>query len=345
MSTLYAQVGDALRAEARRHDLPLNRVLPPVEQLAARWGCGAGTVRRALRELAAEGVLHNVRNRGSVVVRRPTLGRVALLPSVDFHTNQMLQPAIAQALGTAGLGVELVPPLGTPAALAAWVGERLRQPQAPRCLLMLAPERYAQADPAAFGELLAGFAHRVWFSPETSAIPAAGAAFGVALDHQAGARQVVRHLLAQGHRRVGLFADYYPGASSVYATTARWSRDLLEMAGATGLLAHANVDGPRLVREAGITAYWDLSDHTATNNLIACHAAGLRVPQDLALVGRNDTPWSLECRPSLTTLSWAPTAVAAALVAAARAALAGEPPPPTAQLIEPQLIIRQSTGG
>jgi DNA-binding LacI/PurR family transcriptional regulator len=297
-------------------------------------------MRRALRELAQEGIVKPVRHTGTIVVRQPAHARVCVLLASDPHTNLLLQSPVAQALLDAGCEVSLAPWLESQQDVETWISGH-RQPRPFDALVVLCPESYLRRAEQPFRRFAERFPQRVFFSIDMPPVPDL-AGWWLTVDCRLSARTVMSHLLELGHRRIGVFADYYPDSTSVYGRTARYCRDLVEVAGGVFVPSHGNVVLPRLVREERITAYWDLHDYSATNNLLAAQREGITVPREVSLVGRNDTPWSRECHPALTTLSWQPEQVAAAIGRCLAAAAAGEPPGPPQELA-PHLIIRDST--
>jgi DNA-binding LacI/PurR family transcriptional regulator len=71
----------------------------------------------------------------------------------------------------------------------------------------------------------------------------------------------------------------------------------------------------------------------------------LRVPEDISVIGCNDTPWAANAALPLTTLSLHPPAIAQAIAAAVEAVLAGkgEGKAVRRQFIRPVLVARAST--
>jgi len=70
------------------------------------------------------------------------------------------------------------------------------------------------------------------------------------------------------------------------------------------------------------------------------------VPQDVSIVGRNDTPWSRECTPLLTTVSLNPEGTAAALLDCLEKQRLHPGSIPFGSVIRvlPKLMVRESTG-
>jgi LacI family transcriptional regulator len=130
-------------------------------------------------------------------------------------------------------------------------------------------------------------------------------------DDRLGGHLATRHLIDLGHRRIGLIA----GPS--YASSAQGRRDgyrhALTEAGIA--LDETLIGGDSFSMEAGEiagralldrpdrpTAIFAVNDNTAIGVMAAAHALGLRVPDDLSLVGYNDIPVVSRLPVPLTTV-------------------------------------------
>lgn len=118
----------------------------------------------------------------------------------------------------------------------------------------------------------------------------------VATDQGAGTRQAVEHLLGLGHRTVHHLAgpeDSSPGQLRLETWRAR-----LEQAGRTvpaplrgDWSARSGYElGRQLAEDPEVTAVFCANDEMAASLLRAFHEAGLRVPQDVSVVGFDDIP-------------------------------------------------------
>lgn len=134
----------------------------------------------------------------------------------------------------------------------------------------------------------------------------------VDVDAAAGAQSAVQHLIALGHRRIGMITN----APLTY-TSAQQRRDgYLRALNAAGLM----VD-PSLIQEGnytpssgfdsmstllelvpGVTAVFVASDVVAMGALLAIKRAGLRIPEDMAIAGFDDIPLAEYFDPPLTTV-------------------------------------------
>jgi LacI family transcriptional regulator len=133
----------------------------------------------------------------------------------------------------------------------------------------------------------------------------------IGTDNRAGAYAAVRHLLDLGHRRIGHIQG--PSHYQVSHDRYRGYCDALLEAGVTPdpqLVARGDFKPPS-GRVAGLalltkaerpTAIFAGNDEMAYGLLAAAQHVGLRVPEDLAVVGFDDIAPSQHVRPALTTV-------------------------------------------
>lgn len=133
----------------------------------------------------------------------------------------------------------------------------------------------------------------------------------VLIDDAAGAAAAVRHLWRQGHRTIGLLAG--PAIShSARRRIQGYEAALAELGGTLNAdwIRHcsASVKGgletakALLTQHANLTALLAYNDLVAAGALQACQALGLRVPEDVAVVGFDDIEMASFVTPPLTTL-------------------------------------------
>jgi LacI family transcriptional regulator len=129
--------------------------------------------------------------------------------------------------------------------------------------------------------------------------------------HAAGAKQATEHLLALGHRRIGAIA----GSPGWYATEERLIgfRGALAAAGilpAPELIVYSDWRTPRGIEAADEllslreppTAIFAFNDNGAIGALHAARKRGLSVPEDLSVVGFDDTFQAEIVMPTLTSV-------------------------------------------
>jgi LacI family transcriptional regulator len=130
----------------------------------------------------------------------------------------------------------------------------------------------------------------------------------VCTDDVDGAAEATRHLIALGHRRIA-FAGLRPVRPSI-----------LRLLGVRSALADVGLEPAQVVDSAAslegglaagrailattprVTAVVAFDDMVALGVMRAAHAAGLRVPDELSVVGFDDVPVSAFVEPPLTTI-------------------------------------------
>lgn len=170
----------------------------------------------------------------------------------------------------------------------------------------------------------------------------------VASDNVLGAHMAVEHLLSLGHRRIVHLAspptDGYLGRREGYNRT-------MEQAGLTpraitcgySRSAAAQLAGPLLDSIERPTAIFTHNDQTALGVLDAVHARGLRVPQDITIVGYDNTSASKLPGVDLTTVDLHPVELGkrAAEIAVRRSE--DRTLEPMIEVFSPSLLVRASS--
>jgi DNA-binding LacI/PurR family transcriptional regulator len=214
----------------------------------------------------------------------------------------------------------------------------------PNCVLSV-----AQLSAAERAELTAKGIPFVVFDPTTElpdGVPFVGAT------NWSGGRAAARHLVELGHRRIGMVG----GPEHVLCCAARLDgyRSALTAAGLPldpGLVAYGE-----LTRESGCaaartllalpekpTAIFASNDLQALGVYQAAREAGLRIPEDLSVVGFDDLPVVAWVDPPLTTVHQPLTEMAVAATELALALGRGEEAPQLGVEIATTLTVRAST--
>ncbi|MFF4243123.1 LacI family DNA-binding transcriptional regulator [Streptomyces sp. NPDC001822] len=171
----------------------------------------------------------------------------------------------------------------------------------------------------------------------------------VDLAHREGARLATEHLLARGCRRIAAIS----GPLNVLAAQERLAgfRDTMERHGHASAPA---VEG-QFTQESGEAAmtrllaeHPDVDGVFAGNDLMAtgaCHVLrehGRRVPDDVAVIGFDDSSAAAACRPPLTTVRQPVEDMAAEMTGLLLDRLAAPDRPVTSVVFEPVLVVRDS---
>lgn len=181
--------------------------------------------------------------------------------------------------------------------------------------------------------------------------PELGAA-SVANDDAAAISTAVQHLASLGHRKVGLAIGphrFIPSRQKL----AGFRAALAEFLGTDDPAPHIatsmfTVEGGQSAAnellESGHTAIVCASDVMALGAVRAARARGLRVPEDVSIVGFDDSTLMALTDPPLTTLRQPAAAIAHAAVHALAADLAGEQTTHSPVVLASDLVLRGSTG-
>ncbi|MFI6873653.1 LacI family DNA-binding transcriptional regulator [Streptomyces sp. NPDC050400] len=175
----------------------------------------------------------------------------------------------------------------------------------------------------------------------------------VSTDDRAATRLAVAHLASLGHTRIGLavgprrfvpvqrkIEGFQAGMAERFGLTDEESEALVQhslytmeggQAAATTLLAQ------------GCTAIVCASDMMALGAIRAARQAGHRVPQDVSVVGFDDSPLIAFTDPPLTTIRQPVQAMGQAAVRAVLEEIGGTPAPHTEFVFMPELVVRGST--
>ncbi|HEX6290081.1 MAG TPA: GntR family transcriptional regulator [Herpetosiphonaceae bacterium] len=355
---LYAQLAAYLRQQIESGVWQRNSRLPPEIELAAQFEVSRGTVRQAMDLLVKQGLLQRIPGKGTFVTLPDTHARSQLIGIVvpylrDSLTTDMLRGAesvlrrsgyslifchsegdlqLEQAqieqLQREGVGGLIVFPVA-----AAGESTLLRQALQPRLPLVIIDRRL----------------------PHLSA-------YHVLADNIGGAYRAVEHLLAQGHSRIACIS--LPERPSSIEERIRGYEQALRDAGILPLAAvalalgkHAAGDSvPRYTAEelAPIdqllavrerpTALFCVNDFIALGVMQHVLARGLRVPQDLAIVGFDDIALAPYMPVPLTTVAQPKYEIGARAAQLLLDQIAGVAPADREIVLPTDLVVRASTG-
>lgn len=281
---------------------------------------------------------------------RGATGTVGILrtesPQYAFHDEHsaILLAAIAEELGQAGLALTLLPTSGAGNVVPA------------RDVAMDGAIVYS-CRPAADG---VGWLRMRGLPLVYVDQAGESGASSVNLDDRGGAQAAARHLIELGHQRIAL-VSLGRGAEG---DSTDWYVARQRMAGWQDVLAEAGIEplvlrSPSSTQEDGAdtvrkllgdpdrpTGMLCFSDAVAAGVLRAAEDAGVRVPEDLSVIGFDDTPLARRLRPQLTSvhqdISGKGRAAAAALVGAI-ARRRGGPGEAQHVMLPTNLVVRAST--
>lgn len=187
----------------------------------------------------------------------------------------------------------------------------------------------------------------------------------VAIDNERAAREATEHLVSLGRRRILAVGGHDDPASGTAEARTRGYRAALAAAGiefdptavrqvaAFRMTNGAAAVGEALAQGRRPDALLCMNDQLALGALRALHDHGLRVPQDVAVVGFDDVEGGRFSVPALTTVAPDKAAVAAAAVALVLGRIeeatadpsAGPALSPQDRVVPHRLVVRESTVG
>lgn len=290
----FQTIADQLRQAIRDGAHPPGGRLPTEQTLAQSTGTSVRTVRRAVDDLVAEGLVVRRQGSGTFVqlpqrepVRRITIG--VMMPDTAFYYPRVLQ-GVEEALTGAGHRIEFACSRYDQALEGRILKEML---EGGVDGLLLSPTLRG-AEPAQ------DYLRRLARSPvpvvlmERRGRCLSDTSEYVCTHHEAGAYDAVHHLARLGHQRIGLalrspsptsgpVADGYREAADELGVTPVEFRAMREEWGP------ATADrGLAELRAAGCTAALCFGDRQAALLASAARRAGLGIPDDLALVAYDD---------------------------------------------------------
>ena len=176
----------------------------------------------------------------------------------------------------------------------------------------------------------------------------------VQLDLEDAGYQAARHLLEHGHRRVGL-VTYRFELPNIRPLNDGYRRALAEaeIEPLPGWIAPTQGFDIAAGREAAHSllalpeppsAIFAVSDLLAIGAMQAAQEAGLRIPQDLALIGFNDIPLAALAQPPLSSVAAPAHALGAEAMKMLAALIAGRRPRQRKVILPVELIVRESCG-
>ncbi|GAA4475145.1 LacI family DNA-binding transcriptional regulator [Phytohabitans houttuyneae] len=175
-----------------------------------------------------------------------------------------------------------------------------------------------------------------------------GAVPTVRVDNLAGARLATQHLLTLGHATVHHVAGPFDWPEARERIVG-WRSALLDAGAPVPVIRPGSWSagsgyerGQRLARNPSVTAVFCANDQIALGVLRALHEAGRRVPEDVSVVGFDDTPDSGYFLPPLTTVRQDFAELGRHSLAMLLDRLDGVPPVAHVQL-PPALVVRAST--
>jgi DNA-binding LacI/PurR family transcriptional regulator len=173
----------------------------------------------------------------------------------------------------------------------------------------------------------------------------------VDVDNRYGAVLATRHLLARGRRRIGMIE----GRSEQIASIRRREGyvQTMESAGITvdpaWIIPHGNYtevggyNGMKRLLDQSVDGVFAANDMMALGAMRAIREAGLRVPEDIAIIGFDDVPFAALSNPPLSTVRQPVGALGEEATKNLIYLLENDVPQALYKILPVELVVREST--
>lgn len=349
---LYRQLADILRKDIAAGALKPGDMLPSMDDLAAKHRINKATVRQAIADLIAGGLVHSIPAKGTFV-SDPSNARatsshalsVGWISTVNdggntgrYHSE--ILDAVRESVQASG-GHLLVFSSAKLAASALYkaIGDAHLDGA-----VLIGPPREDPMKRIILSGLPVVIIDERFRSRRVDSIM---------VDNEGGGYQAVEHLLALGHRRIAIVSG-----------PAEWPVSEERLAGAMAAIKDAGVEPDSIaVIESDLSAeggrqsvrkllslnpvptgVFFLNDEMASGALQAIYEqTKLRVPQDLSIVGFDDIAWASMTHPPLTTIRAEKDIMGREAVERLRKIIQDKDHLPTTTIVPTRLVIRKST--
>jgi GntR family transcriptional regulator of arabinose operon len=349
---LYLQIRDTLRSEILERLYQDGDTFYSELDLAARFGVARGTVRQALASLEQDGYIRREKGRGTYISKRAMAVEHTNSITISFivpHCRDSFVPTMLLGVEAAarerGAHV-LFRHIESNPALQSQALEEARAYGAAGVLLFPVDATYR--DPALLRLLAEGFLVVLL----DHYIPGVDMDYVVS-DGYGGMLRAVQHLLGLGHKRIG-FVTWDVQKSGEVGRFLGYQQGLREwgVEPAMDLICQLEeypvedlsplidlLSGPN--RPTAIVA---LNDYLAVKVMRVCRELNLRIPQELALIGFDNTDIAAQLEVPLTTVSQPIHEIGAQAVRFLLNKIAGLSQGPQRLILPTNLIIRESSG-
>ncbi|WP_275901463.1 MULTISPECIES: GntR family transcriptional regulator [Cohnella] len=331
--------------------------LPSENELSEQFGLSRQTVRQSIGELVQEGWLSREQGKGTFVARlsgeRRNAGANRTVGLITTYISDYIFPSIVRGVESA------LKDRGYRLLLSSTDNRKDRERESLEmmlgqgvCGLIVEPTRSAEGNPN-FDAYMALEYHGIPLLMINESYPDLDFPC-VKLDDEAGGRLATEHLLELGHRRVAGFfkTDDLQGSRRLkgFLQAHRERRLAVE----PGMLVRYETERKEERPQAALrellampnrpTAIVCYNDQLAVALLDAVREAGLRVPEDLSIVGFDDSFLATATEIKLTTVAHPKAEMGKTAAGMLISMLEGESPPGgAANVFPPRLVVRQST--
>ncbi len=339
---LYESVKQALTEAIDSGQYQPGKRMPSTKELSRQMSVSLVTAHRALQELVAVGLLERTRGRGTYVVEnhrdvKPKL-RVGVLVHRDAVLSDVYNSGILEGMHRAA--VEFSCDL-------LLLGDEVDTRQDVHAYVLINP---AMSQMEVLMEQVFGKTPMIVVGARSGdkQVPS------VDTDNRDLATQAVNHLYHMGHRRIGCFiggchfihnrdlCEGFVQACKVLGISEK-DRPIVEVQG-MGLRSDDKLKLNRMRSEDGLTAVFAAGYDLALEVYQAVSTIGLRIPQDLSIVGVDDPLSASHLNPPMTTLRQPLAHLGHAAISRLVNHLGEDEQSLKREVLRAELVIRRSSG-
>lgn len=176
--------------------------------------------------------------------------------------------------------------------------------------------------------------------------------YSVDVDNQLAARKATQYLIDMGHTRIACIANAPVSYTSSYERVLGYKDSLIEagIKPEEGMIFYADFDPQSgfermkslLASGKEFTAVFVASDTVAMGAKAALREAGLRIPDDVSVMGFDDIPWAKYSDPPLTTVSLPAQELASRACLLLLDLMRGADPVEKNLVLDTELVVRRS---
>jgi DNA-binding LacI/PurR family transcriptional regulator len=328
--------------------------LPTILKLSLHLGINLHTVRSAYHKLEADGLVETVRGRGTHVMAYEPQQFARHSSALRSHTVGVILPSVTNPFYHAFLkGVEEIADEDQTLLFVCDTHDNPNHTWRNYTRLVAKDVDgilVVSDDIQAFLHSQVVYAGPPLVSVDWPCAPG----YSVQFDLESAGYQATRHLLEHGHRRIGLIT-FALDSENTMPVNSGYRRALREAgvpfdpkmearvfsfdmtSGAEGVHQLLALDQPP-------TAIFAIADMLALGAMRAIRAAGLRIPDDIALVGFNDIPLAELIEPPLTTVAAPAQEAGRTAMSMLSELIAGKQPLRKQVMLPTKLVVRHSCG-
>jgi DNA-binding LacI/PurR family transcriptional regulator len=176
--------------------------------------------------------------------------------------------------------------------------------------------------------------------------------YSIDVDNQLAARKATQYLIDMGHTRIACIANAPASFSSAHERVLGYKDALIGFGipPDEGLIRYADFDPESgfdcmkslLASGKEFTAVFVASDNVAIGAKSALREAGLRVPDDISIMGFDDIPWAKYSDPPLTTIRLPAQKLASEACLLLLDLMKGSEPEEQNRVLDTELVVRKS---